>query len=307
MALACHFSEQLMHNSGLLCFSDSSQYLGSCVGSRLTIRNVDTCEVVQVFSCIDKIEKVEFSPDSEYVLCALYMRCAVQVFCISDPQWKCRINEGLAGLKHARWCPDSRHVVTESDFGIQLAVWSLIDGSCAMISYPKPGNIIAFSDDNDYCAVGLRIELQDYIGFYAVNFQRDDINPHNNPGSSMNQWNELAKFKCKSHDMTALHFVPGSHLIVAVESVLQYKVTVYMPTGEVVTTYEAYQQALGIRCLSMFRPINKGRSVAFGGKTVEERVEDGQTEGTLGSILALGSFDNKVCELQILFILLCCS
>jgi hypothetical protein len=294
-----------MHNSGLLCFSDSSQYMASCVGSRCTIRNVDTCEVVQVFSCIDKIEKVEFSPDSEYILCGLFDRCAVQVFCLSDPQWKCRINEGLAGMKHARWCPDSRHVISESDFGIQLAVWSLVDGSCAMISYPKPGNIMAFSDDNSYCAVGLRIELQDYIGFYAVNYQRDDINPHHNPGSSMNQWNELSKFKCKSHDMTALHFVPNSHLIIAVESVLQYKITVYMPTGEVVTSYEAYEQALGIRCISMFRAANKGLSAVANNTPSKDDEEMKVVDAAVGSMLAIGSFDNKVEQIMLCFLLNC--
>ena len=51
---------------------------------------------------------------------------------------------------------------------------------------------------------------------------------------------------------------------------------------QVVTTYEAYQNALGIRCVSMHRPGNG--PVPFGS----------DSNSTPGTLMAIGSFDNKV-------------
>lgn len=85
--------------------------------------------------------------------CLLLMRAAVQVFSVADAQWRCRINEGVAGLVSAKWSPDSRHIILESDFGIQLSVWSLMAGTSQLIMHPKPNtfsnsassSMIAFS------------------------------------------------------------------------------------------------------------------------------------------------------------------
>ena len=38
-------------------------------------------------------------------------RASIQVFSIGDQDWKCRINEGIASLISAKWCPDSRNVI----------------------------------------------------------------------------------------------------------------------------------------------------------------------------------------------------
>ena len=229
MAIACQFSEQFAHNLQLICMSNNSLYIASSLGSRATVRNIATSEVIHIFSCVDKIEKIEFSPNSEYLLCGLYERCAVQVFCMADNTWKCRINEGIAGMVHCRWTPDSRHIITESDFGIQLAVWSLIDGSSGLIAYPKPTNIIAFSDDNNYCAIGLRIELVDYIGVYAIS----NSNTIKNQNESTSNWTEVSKFKSKSQDIQNIYFLPNSHLILTVDTCIQYHINVYLLTGEV--------------------------------------------------------------------------
>lgn len=49
-----------------------------------------------------------FNNDS-YILCALFSRNAIQVFSLSDKEWKCRINEGTAGIRNVYWAPDSRY------------------------------------------------------------------------------------------------------------------------------------------------------------------------------------------------------
>ena len=107
-------------------------------------------------SCLDTIQRIEWAPDSCYVLCALCkpkaivqvcfttstcgMACLAyskQVWSVSDTSWSCKIDEGVAGLSYARWTPDSRHVITVSDFCVRLTVWSLINRSRTFIKFPK--------------------------------------------------------------------------------------------------------------------------------------------------------------------------
>ena len=55
----------------------------------------------------------------------------VQVWSVSDPDWACSIEEGAAGVQHARWAPDGQHVLVVSDFQIRTSVWSLVTKQCA--------------------------------------------------------------------------------------------------------------------------------------------------------------------------------
>ena len=140
----CEFSEALEQNGGLVQFSplcasspNKAAYIAAASGNRLIIRDSQSLQSVHAFSCIDRIDRMEWSPDGLYVACLLLMRAAVQVFCVADIQWRCRINEGVAGLVSVKWSPDSRHIILESDFGIQLSVWSLMAGTSQLIMHPK--------------------------------------------------------------------------------------------------------------------------------------------------------------------------
>lgn len=150
--MACQFSAPFSHTGKNICYSTSSEYLASTLGSSLTIRNASTLETIQVFSCIDKIDKIEFSSDSNYILCGIFNRLSIQIFSLHDTTWRCRINESIAGIVSCCWCPDSRHVLVESDFGIQLAIWSLIENTSYIIHSPKT-NCFAFSDCQRFVSV----------------------------------------------------------------------------------------------------------------------------------------------------------
>lgn len=213
-------------------FSHSTQFIGVTSGTKLAIyRNSQPVERLQLFACIDKIESFDFSPDEQYVLCTLPARSCVQVFCIADPNWKCRINEGPAGLISSAWTPDSRNVITESDFGIQISVWSLTDNSQSIITFPKPTTKLhsiiahhnravsptyAFSDSQQFLVVVHRMELQDYIGIY-----------------SLNPLIEVIKFRSRSADICCIQWLPLDTHIVAIDSPIYHKCCVYSPAGEV--------------------------------------------------------------------------
>ena len=192
--MSCEFSTAILGTHST--YSPNSEYLATITGgNKLTVRNSSTLDIVNIFSCVDKIESFEFSPDSCYVLCALYTRNSIQVFSLRDKDFKCRINEGVAGMVNSCWSPDSRSVVVESDFGIQLSFWSLVDATSTIVSLPKPSisqhikdlsSILAYSDRSQYLAVVHRIDLQDYIGVYS----------HVNSTVA-----ELVKFKPKTNDI----------------------------------------------------------------------------------------------------------
>ncbi len=48
-----------------------------------------------------------------------------QAFQVCDPQWRCRITEGVAGICWTGWAPDSRHILTLTDFSLALTIWPL--------------------------------------------------------------------------------------------------------------------------------------------------------------------------------------
>lgn len=59
-------------------------------------------QVVQLYSCLDKIQHIEWSFDSQYVLCGLFKRGIAQVWSVQEPDWTCKIDEGPAGIAFVR-------------------------------------------------------------------------------------------------------------------------------------------------------------------------------------------------------------
>jgi hypothetical protein len=209
-------------------FAPSGLLLVSASGCKVTVRDVATSEVIQVFQCIDKPDKVDFSPDSLYLSCAFLSRGAIQCFSMSNPEWKCRINEGVSGFINVHWMPDSRGIATVSDFGIQVTIWSLLDSSSSVISSPKQclgsigtngasqQNLLAFSDCSRYLAIVHRQELHDFIGIYSTS-----------------PFQELSKFKSRSNDVAAIYWTHNGTHVVTVDSPLTYKIVIYTASGEV--------------------------------------------------------------------------
>lgn len=46
---------------------------------------------------------------------------------IFDPEWHCKIDQGMAGLSGAHFSQDSNYVVTSSEFNVRLTIWSMMD------------------------------------------------------------------------------------------------------------------------------------------------------------------------------------
>lgn len=61
---------------------------------------------------------LEWSKNSEYIVCANIKKAIIQVYSIYYPEWRFKLIEGSAGLESISWSPDSGHILTFSDFNV---------------------------------------------------------------------------------------------------------------------------------------------------------------------------------------------
>eukprot|EP01112_Ceratiomyxa_fruticulosa_P007573 TRINITY_DN1970_c0_g1_i3.p1 TRINITY_DN1970_c0_g1~~TRINITY_DN1970_c0_g1_i3.p1 ORF type:complete len:452 (-),score=74.72 TRINITY_DN1970_c0_g1_i3:49-1404(-) len=227
------FSELYNHTAPNLCkFSPSGKYIATTVKYRLVIRDVETLQIVQLYSCLDIIQELEWSPDSQYVLCVMYKRATIQVWCVDQPKWTCKIDEGPAGLSFARWSSDGRNILSTAEFQIRITVWSLVNRSMSYLRSPKfPGTQgISFSPDQKYVVIAERKDCKDYLSVY-----------------SCESWETVKTFKVDTSDLVDVSWSPDGSNVVIWDSPLDYKLLVYSPDGRLLSRYQAYENALGIR------------------------------------------------------------
>ena len=113
------FSETYRFSGPQPACSPDGRYIAAATEYRLVVRDCLSTQVVQIFSCIDKISHIEWCPNSTYILCGLVKRAIVQVWSVREPDWTCKIDEGLAGAEAVRWSPDGLHVLVTADFQIR--------------------------------------------------------------------------------------------------------------------------------------------------------------------------------------------
>jgi WD40 repeat protein len=89
------------------------------------------------YSFIDVVTQVQWSPDNNFILVGIAKRSLAFAKSLVDNEWNCKIDQGMAGLAFCRWAPDSKHVITVSDFNIRMTVWSLENKSLQYIKNPK--------------------------------------------------------------------------------------------------------------------------------------------------------------------------
>lgn len=240
---AFDFSE--IHNGVRVAFSPNGKLVAAVDKTRLRIQNSDSLAIVGTRTNQDETNELEWSPDSKFVLCAMFKRKQVQIWAVEDEAFSCQIDEGLAGLTHARWAGDSRTVLTASEFQIRLTIWSLEDRKAKYIKFPKFSTKgISQSTSKKYLAVAERREHRDYIGIYSQEF-----------------WELIHRFKVDTTDLCDLSWSPDDRVLCCWDNPIDYRFLIYSPRGQMLAKFQAYENALGIKSLS-FSP--KGRFLAVG-------------------------------------------
>lgn len=107
-----------------------------------------------------------------------------------------------------RWSPDSRHILTTSEFQLRLTVWSLVSTACVHVPWPKHATkALSFSKDGKYIAIGTRRDCRDYVHLLACQ-----------------GWEAMGNFEVGTTDLADLEWSPNDSTIAVWDSPLEYKV-----------------------------------------------------------------------------------
>ncbi|RNA02747.1 WD repeat-containing WRAP73-like [Brachionus plicatilis] len=226
-----NFSDLFKQSNQICEFSPNGKYLANVVQFRLIIRDLNSLEIINMYTCLDTINYIEWSRDSDFVLCCLNKRNIIQVFSLENPEWKCKIDEGSAGLAQANWSPDSRHILTTSDFHLRITVWSLMNKSVSYMKYPK--NIpkcYQFTNDGKYMLLAERRDCKDYCSIF-----------------SCDSWQLLKHFEVETDNLEGICWSPNGNVFAVWESPLEYKVLIYNTDGLCMNTFQPYKWSLGVK------------------------------------------------------------
>lgn len=217
--------------SGIYAFSSNNKHFCIVKGTDIHVYDTVSLSFLQKFTFNDAISSVEWSLDSNLILVNFYKQSICEVKSLDSPDWVCRIDEGVAGLSHCRWSPDSRRVLTVCNFNLRLTIWSLIDKSTNFINYPKFADKgISFTSNNYFMALAERKECKDYVGIYYIS-----------------DWTLVSHFVLESLDLQDLTFSKDDSSIIVWDTCLECKLLIYSPTGNLIATHQAYELALGIK------------------------------------------------------------
>lgn len=226
-----NFSEVFKHSNQLCRFSPDGKYLATCVQYRLVVRDVNTLQILHLYTCLDQIQQVEWSSDSLFILCAMFKRGLIQVWSLEQPDWHCKIDEGSAGLVASRWSPDGRHILNTTEFHLRVTVWSLCTKSVSYIKYPKACQQgIDFTKDGRYLALAERRDCKDYISIFVCN-----------------DWQLLRHFESETQDLAGIEWSPNGCVLAVWDTCLEYKVLLYSLDGRLLSTFSAYEWSLGVK------------------------------------------------------------
>jgi len=228
-----NFSD-IISNITTALFSPDNQLIAVTNGTKIIIKSLPHLDNIQVFSFPEQVSHIEFSPDSKHILVVMTKKNMVEARSISEEDWLCKIEDNLAGVVFARWTPDSRHIITFSDFQLKASIYSLVDKNIYYIKNPKfPDKGLTFSNDGKFMALAERREAKDYVGIYFCG-----------------NWKLLNHFQTDTYDLNDIMWSPDNNVLIVWETVLEYKMLIYCPATGILAKYQPYQSALGIKTVN---------------------------------------------------------
>eukprot|EP00658_Telonema_sp_P-2_P037077 TRINITY_DN26701_c0_g1_i2.p1 TRINITY_DN26701_c0_g1~~TRINITY_DN26701_c0_g1_i2.p1 ORF type:complete len:427 (-),score=83.10 TRINITY_DN26701_c0_g1_i2:209-1489(-) len=222
--------------SGRPCFSPGGDHIALIRDNSLVVLEAETMQAHHIYPCADKVNQVEWSGDSKYILCAMHARGIVQVWSVENSQWRCRIDEGAAGVCYARWTPDARQVLTVADFQVRVAVRSLVNKTVNFLPGCKfgSGKGLGFSADGRLLAMLIRQECKDMIGIFKTE----------------GEWDQVSGFQLETEDAAGMAWCPDDTCLAVWDGPLNYKLLLYSPEGSILSQFAALENQLGIKTVS---------------------------------------------------------
>jgi len=228
-----------------VAYSPDGKFIATVEKKRVRFHDTQSLEVVGSRTNPEDCSELEWSPNGLMLLCSMTKKNSVQVWARDDEEFSCTIVEGLAGLTHAEWAGDSKHIITVSEFQIRLTIWDLEERTAKYIKFPKFSKRgIAQSRNKKYLAVVERREHRDYIGVY-----------------SQEVWELILRFKVDTTDLEDCLWSTDDRVLCCYDNPLEYRFLIYTPRGQKLAQFQAYENALGIKSIS-FSP--KSRFLTVG-------------------------------------------
>lgn len=128
-----NFSDYFQQSNGLIKYSALGDLVAVAKNFDVQVLETNSLRIVNKYQFSDVVSHLEWSPDGNFLLIGITKRAQAFVKSMQDPEWQCKIDEGLAGMVNCVWAPTSRHVITVSDFNIRLTIWSMVDKSVQYI------------------------------------------------------------------------------------------------------------------------------------------------------------------------------
>ncbi|XP_046850970.1 WD repeat-containing protein WRAP73-like [Xenia sp. Carnegie-2017] len=229
-----NFSDEFRQNHYLSRYSPNGFFIANCVQYRLVVRDVKTLQIVHLFTNLDAVDYMEWSPDSDFILCGMFKRGVTQVWSMENPDWRCKIDEGMAGLVTVKWSPDSRHILTIAEFNIRITLWSLIDKSVSYFEYPKHANKgLDFTKDGHYMALAERRNCKDFLSIFACK-----------------AWKMVKHFEVQTQDLSDIAWSPDGRALCVWDHIVYNKVCLYSMDGRCLSTYERPCFGLGVKTVT---------------------------------------------------------
>lgn len=224
----------LFKNNFMTKYSPNGLYISSINDKSLIIRESTSCRIIKQRELKENVSYYEWSFDSTLILIVLnkIKNCTI-IYSVND-DFKCEINEGNSGLLCSRFLPDCRHIFTLSKNNLKLNLWSLLNDECHFIPNPKDlFDCVDYSSNNRLIAIATRSQYKDYITLLYCGY-----------------WKQLNQFELQSMDCSMIRFSPDMRCIAVADTVLTYSILIYSLIGEKMAVYKAYDNSLGVKCIS---------------------------------------------------------
>lgn len=253
------FSE-LFKSSHLIEFSPNSKFIANIYNFRLCVRDAQSLQIKKYFTCIDICSKIEWSHDSRFLLALQEKRNLVQIFDLESENIF-EINQGVAGAANARFAKvassEDIFILVNSDFQLRISIWRISkNGDLSFVTHLQMPKFdergLAFNSSHDRLALLERHEGKDFITIFKC---------------GDGEFKTLSHFSIDTKNAVDLLWSSNSEYICTWDSLLAYNVLVYRPNGQLVKSYSAYGNALGLKTVSW---------------------------SPTSSLLALGSYDNSI-------------
>ncbi|KAH0790523.1 WD repeat-containing protein WRAP73 [Histomonas meleagridis] len=205
-------------------------------GFKVEIHDASTGNSIITLRCIDKIDKVLWSPNGRHLAVAMYERNTVHIFTPSQSsQPYMRIDGGELGIENIMWSPNNRYLLVFGKDGVRIDVWELrksMNQLICLLNVKDSRKGVSFSPDKNFFAYLTRIEGSDCISIF-----------------SSEDWRPIDTIKINTLDACEIQWSPNSQYIAISDCQIEHRAIIVNLETQNCSEFQAYKEGVGISCM----------------------------------------------------------